>query len=262
MIVPKADSPDPGLIRRAWLVIGQFSLVALGLHAGADSLDDVTFSVLAGLDRAVDRLSAALLEWALAGLGYGSRTVAGVTSTLVEYFDDSSARAAAGIVALGIELLLALALALPVLFARRSTIDELREAARGIVHDFTLLRLALPIAILTSSFGGALMVAEQAESLAAEASFALYASHSTAWGFGAFGATCGFFATFLLLGVRGSIRTATYAHRAARADLDLGLPPWRRRARGKLALLAAPIAVLGAFHSLPIVRDLVAGVMP
>ncbi|MBI2373180.1 MAG: hypothetical protein HYV07_04210 [Deltaproteobacteria bacterium] len=260
--VAASDSKGPGVLRRLLLTLGQFSLVAVGLHAGADSLDDLATSALLGLDRGFDSTTTQLFGWLGSSLGYGPRSVERWSELVTGALDADDARRVGRGFALGIELLFALLLSLPVLFTRNGTRKELVESARGLGTDFTVLRLALPSAIVLSSLGGALIISQQAGNVLSEAAFGVYASHELVLSAGFFGALFAFLGTFLALGLRGAARTAVFAHRRANEDLRTERSSFSRRSRGTLLLAVIPLAWLGVAETLPIVSEIIAGIRP
>ena len=110
-----------GLVRlRDFLVpIALFSLVALGLHAGSDRLDDLAFRLLNGVDRFFDYVLSGAIKSVLGVFRVGPGTIARWSYAAISVIDIEEKRWAARVLALGVELLADVMLVWPVLRYRR-----------------------------------------------------------------------------------------------------------------------------------------------
>ncbi len=247
-----ADAPArPGLLLRPLLVLGLAALLLAGAHAAADRLDDLAFTVISGMDAVLDALSGALIE------------ALGPVIGLAEVDQLRWAQAAEGLidldqkivlargVALLLEALIALLLALPLLNPAigLATVDRVRVALSAMIHDPTALLLAAPTATLLAALAGSFVVAHELEAAArafiAERGLggALQLRLPVALGM------VGFLASSRL-GARASLRALVRARALSERDRERGKSVARRRARGLFLLVAALPAAAMAFFDL------------
>ena len=253
-------------LRWLFMPLGLFALVAVGVHAGADAVDDWLLAVFDWLDGRADRgLAAGLLALGeLFGVGGGSidRWVYRATS-LVD-LRERALLARWGAVAL--ELWVDFVLAVPLLGYRERQPPEpglearveLLRAARGLaaparedarallraaLRDPTLLRVALPLAAAATAVAGASRVASEVQA-------SLFGALAAALPPEIAGPGARFAAIFVLggvlvsLGGRAVAQAFCWAHRRAEEDRREGSSALRRRTRGLArAGVALPVAL-------------------
>jgi hypothetical protein len=239
---------------RVLLPLGLFSVLVVGLHVGSDRLDDHLFELFSFLDNLFDSASSFLLRTVLDALGVDPKTTALWIYRAIEWIDVDQKAELARVGALVVELTADFVLALPVFFHKYEGLKllELREQARRIFLDPTLLKFALPVAIFAAGLGGAFSVSREIQvwthsriaHSGIDADVANFIASST-----------GFIALALVLWrvlfplMLGAIE---YADRRARNDLATAIPLRKRRLRGlSTAFLALPVALI-AFFATPI----------
>ena len=153
-----------GLVRlRDFLVpIALFSLVALGLHAGSDRLDDLAFRLLNGIDRFFDYVLSGAIKSVLGVFRVGPGTIARWSYAAISVIDIEEKRWAARVLALGVELLADVMLVWPVLRYRRDR-TPWRQALPAPRTIRNVGAVFAPIAVALAGVAGAVVVAQQAQ---------------------------------------------------------------------------------------------------
>ncbi len=260
-LAPAQAPRDRGLLRRAALAVGLFALVVTGVHAGADQADDFVFELLSLIDRAVDGALARVIPVVMGWFGAEPLAVERAVLRALEWVDLDEKLAASRVVALVIELLVGLALAVPLVDPRapRASRVALGRALRDLVRDPTVLLWVGPLATGAASLAGLAVVASEIEGLARGAlgplALAPAAEALTARAL-AIGVTS---IVLVVLAARGVLRALVRADALSLADAQRARPALRRRLRGWLvALVALPLALLAASAALPSLGGLAA----
>ena len=239
-----------GLGRRV-VPLGLFALIAVGLHAGADRLDDHALVALNLLDAQVDRLGAAVLGWAMDLVGASPATIERWTFGFVEWVDMDTRDWLARLVALGFELAGDLFLAVPLFWHRhrdrpwRALLVELRR-------DPTLLRFVAPSSAALAAWAGALVIAREVQVVT-------YAGlESASWLSPYAGPGAGLVAAVALvlvgwrLGARVVSSAVSWSDHVGQRDVARGVSARRRRLRGwGVALVVFPVTVLAVMDAAP-----------
>ena len=153
-------------------------LLILGVHAGADLLDDVAYQLVDALDLLVDESVAAFLSWLASIGGMKLDEAARHAEAFASWADLPQKDRAALVLALAVELavdvaLLDLAWGTRRLHASsRGLLGGLVDSARELRASFRALdleRLAVLPTLLALALGGALVAARAAEGVAADA---------------------------------------------------------------------------------------------
>jgi len=253
------EVPDRGLIRRALLAIGLFCLVMTGIHAGADRADDTLFEIVSALDELIDGLLASAIPAVLGVFGVSPETGESWAFRALEAIDLDAKLGIARVLALFLEALVGLALALPLVDPRapRASRVALARAIRSLVLDPTLLLWAAPIAVGAASLAGTLVVIAEMETLA-RATVAPLELGPTAEALGARAVALAIgLVVITVLGVRGTGRALVRAEALSTADHMALRSRVRRRLRGLFtALIAVPLALFGAIAAVPAIGTL------
>lgn len=241
--------------RWLFMPLGLFALVAVGVHAGADAIDDVLLRFLDFADGLGDAVVGSLLESMCALFRLGPERAEAWSVTFAEWVGLRERAAAAKALAFAVEIAADVLIALPALgyeervaaAAPRLAAIEPRLVRRfstlvaAAFNDPTVLRIAGPLATVGVALAGACTVAREVQA----ATFgALYqVSVGLAAGFGRAAAIGALLAVVVALGGRAVARSLEHAHARAEADRLRGRTV-RRRARGLwTALLALPVGV-------------------
>lgn len=245
-----------GLFRGAFLPVGLFAVVAIGIHAGSDRVDDYSFLLFNFLDARLDDLLAWVITHLYGAIDVSVSTTAAHTFHAIDFIDLEVKAVAARWTALFVELGADLIFAIPI-FRHRSDGVKPLEVARKIYLDFTVLRLVAPLAALLASISGVLIVAQKVQVGTHQAVADLpYLS----LGAGRVAAVVGIVALALVawrLAVAVIASAATWADRRAELDRSRSVAVRRRRMRGVwTALVILPITFFAVFQATPIVATL------
>lgn len=257
---PPAEAQDRGWLGRAWLALGLFALVLTGVHAGADVVDDRAFEAVLALDRGADALATALIEGLAGLLGLAPATSEVWLVRALELVDDEAARQLGRALALGVEVLVALVLALPLVDPRAPQASRvaLARALRATFRDPTVLLWAAPLATAGASLAGLAVVATELEAggrallapLGLEADLEVLLTRLLAVGVTS--------VVLVVLAVRSALRAWVRAEALAAGDARRGRIGLARRLRGSLAmLLAVPVVAVAVRASAPVLAALV-----
>lgn len=140
-----------------------FGLVALGLHAGSDRLDDLAFIGIHAVDRVLDSIAAGVIQGVLPWVGVSEATVSRWTYAAVSAVDLEDKRWGSRVLALVVELAADAILVWPVLRYRRD-----RTAWRSMLSACSIRRAAFaplfaPVAVGLAGVAGAVAVAQQVQ---------------------------------------------------------------------------------------------------
>ncbi len=247
-----ADPPHrPSLLLRPLLVIGLAALLLAGAHAAADRLDDLAFTVISGMDAVLDALSSGLIEAFGPLLRLSSVDQQRWAQAAEGLIDLDRKIALARGVALLLEALIALLLALPLLNPGigLATVERVRVALSAMLHDPTALLLAAPTATLLAALAGGFVVAHELEAATrafiAERGLSTEVQRQLPVALGLVG-----FLASSRLGARASLRALVRARALSERDRERGKSVARRRARGLFLLVAALPAAAMAFFDL------------
>lgn len=237
-----------GLFRGVFLPFGLFAIVAIGIHAGSDRVDDYGFVAYNFVDARLDELFTWLIRVVYRAFDVGPATIASHTFYAIDLVDLEVKDAAARWTALFVELGADLVFAIPI-FRHRD--DEVRvvELVVRTYRDFTLLRVVAPLGAMLASIAGVTIVAQTVQ-VATHGALA-HVPHAARYA-GAVAACAGLFALLLVtwrLGRSVITAAARWADRRAEAD-KTKVPPRRRRLRGlSIAIVVLPVTFFAVFQS-------------
>ncbi|MEQ8280838.1 MAG: hypothetical protein RMA76_35685 [Deltaproteobacteria bacterium] len=245
-----------GLFRGLFLPVGLFAVVAIGIHAGSDRVDDLSFVLFNFFDARLDDLLAWLIQNVYGALDVSVSTTAAHTFKAIDFIDLEVKAWAARWTALLVELGADLIFAIPI-FRHRTDDVPILDNLRKLYLDFTVLRLVAPLAALLASISGVVIVAQKVQVGTHEAVKSLpYLS----LGAGRVAAVVGIVALVLVtwrLATNVVKSAAAWADRRAEADRAASIPMRHRRMRGVwTALVILPITFFAVFASTPIVATL------
>lgn len=253
-LAPAEAPPDRGLLRRAALAIGVFALVITGVHAGADRVDDLVFELVSAVDRAIDGVLAQVVAAALGWVDTPAEEVERAVLRALELVDLDEKLAASRVVALILELIVGLALAVPLVDPRapRASRVALARALRNLARDPTVLLWAGPAATGAASLAGLAVVAAELETLARAAVTPIGLVPAVEALGGRIFAIAVAAIVLVVIAMRGVARALVRADALSAADVRALVPAARRRLRGlAVAFVALPVAALAVADALP-----------
>lgn len=235
---------------------GLFAVIAVGLHAGADRVDDYARLVIDALDARLDAWGAQALSWLFDAVEVGPKRAQRWVFGFIDFIDLDARDWMARATALGVELLADLTLALPLFFHRHGQ-RTWKQKARDVLHDPTLLRLLAPLAALLASVAGVLTIS-------LELQVVLHALVEDLSGLPRLAElVASAFAGLVLLLVMSRLMTrlvlgaVSWADRVAEKDRGEDKPVWRRRLRGwGLAVCVVPVTLLAVVEAVPLLPTL------
>lgn len=245
-----------GLFRGIFLPFGLFAIVAVGIHAGSDCVDNYSFVLYNFLDARLDDLLTFVITRAYGLFDISVQTTATHTFKVVDFIDldvkDWAARWTALLVELGADLIFAIPI-----FRHQSDGTPLREFARRTWQDFTILRAVAPLAAVFASISGVLVIAREVQ--VATHTMIVGAPYITRYATkGA--AAVGIIALILVtwrLGAAVAGAAMNWADRRAKLDKERFVTERRRRSRGAItAAIILPITFLAVFQATPIIPTL------
>lgn len=236
--------------------LGVFAVLAVGLHAGADRLDDALLVALGLVDAQVDLYGARILGALFAALEVGPTTIERWVATFVDGIGLEILESVARVLALGIELLADLIFAIPLLLPRGEA-RPLKDVLRSMVKDPTLFRWVAPLSAGFASLAGVLTIATHLQVLVYASVQDLSALPRLAeLSASALGALV-LVLTAWRLWVRAILASVHWADRLAVRDTTREVPMLRRRLRGWLiTLVVFPVTVLAVFEAVPLLPTL------
>lgn len=240
---------------------GLFAVLAVGLHAGADRVDDRIFVLIHAVDGLVDRAGSAALTWGLGVFDASPTTVERWTFAFVDAVDLETKDVLSRWGALVLELVAVVLLTAPLLVARREGPSP-RALARNLRADPTVLRVVAPLTAGLAAWAGTLVVAAELSGAVHAGLEAQASGQVTAWATRVVAA-----ALVGLLGVRfggrAVVRAAAWSDRVGRnMQLKLQSRPRRILKGWALLVLVFPITWLAVFEAVPpfaTLRALMAG---
>jgi hypothetical protein len=253
------DTLGPLSGRGRWAALGLFALVAIGLHAGADRLDDRVFVLLNLLDGALDALFTAVIRGVGGRLGLEPGRVERGVVAAIEWIDLDAKVKEARRVAILVELASTLALGLPLLFLRGGSppLGGDRAALRRALRDPTLLRLGLPIAVGLATLAGSFTLGREVFVAVHDALLRLSLPDAIASGLARALGVLVLSGALWFLGARGVAGAVRLADARGERDLSRLVPTRRRRLRGLfVAGCALPVAALAVLEGTPIFETL------
>lgn len=248
-----APAQGPGRLA----VIGMFALVCVGIHAGADRLDDRAFVLIHFVDGLLDAVTAGFIRVVWGFFEVSPETIAAHQFAAVDWIDlDDKIREAKHVALLG-ELIAAFLLALPVLQLGRIEIPQggLRGALTRSAKDPTLLRWTLPIAIVLAATAGAVAVTSELNAASYGLVFEVSDSKVAASWVARIVGVVTLVSSAWFLGARAFVRAVERADRIARNDTVRMIKPRQRRLRGAwTAVLALPVAFIAFIEGTPLLE--------
>lgn len=247
---PSFFSAAGGFFGRVLLPLGLFSVLVVGLHVGSDRIDDHLFELFSLLDAGFDAAVIFLIREGGALVGLDARTISEWTYRAIELIDADEKTQMARTGALVVELAADFVLALPVFVHRRegTNILLLRDQARRIFRDPTLLKLSLPVAVLAAGLGGTISICREIQVLV-HARIAHWSLAPEVLNF--LPAAAGFTALALVswrILFPLLVGAIDYADRRANDDRQAVVPVKKRRLRGLVTtFVALPVALVALF---------------
>lgn len=246
-----------GLFRGLFLPFGLFAIVAVGIHAGSDCVDNHAFSLYNFFDARFDELLTWLIVRVYGFMDVGVQLTATHTFKAVDFIDldvkDAAARWTALLVELGADLIFAFPI-----FRHRPDGTPLVEFARRTYQDPTVLRVAAPLGAIFASIAGVLVIAREIQ-VATHGMLAGQPVQISQFGTQA-AAIAGIIALVLVtwrLGGNALGAAARWADRRAKIDRERFSTPRRRKMRGLVtAGIILPITFLAVFQATPIIPTL------
>lgn len=242
-------------IGRALVPVGLFALLAVGIHAGCDRVDDRLFALLNFVDAVLDQGLGAAITWVMQVFDAAPQTIARTTFKVADFVDLEVKDAASRWLALALEIVLDVLLAVPI-FLHRDRGRSLIALAQDTFRDFTLLRLVAPASVVAVSVSGALVAARAVQvglhgwwvtesfDKPAELASAILAATALVL----------IVARLFIPAVRSAI---CWADTRAEKDKAAELAPWRRRVRGwGLGLFVLPVAFYAITEGAPLAATL------
>ena len=260
-----------GGVRWAFMPLGLFALVAVGIHAGADALDDRILVALDWADGQVDQLLAFLIHGVSANLlGFSKAAVESQIFTACDFVGLKERESLAKALALVLELFADLVLAFPALgyseeraptalphavaVPKRVKAAGLGRSLELLVNTFkdpTVLRVVLPLATLLVAVAGACTIAREVETTAFGAIRAVVTLPGIASSLSRLTGIVVLGAVFVSLGGRALGRSLEHAFKVGEADPRAR--PVARRLRGWLpSTVIIPLSVAAALHGAPL----------
>lgn len=238
-----------GHLRGLFLPFGLFALVAVGVHVGCDRLDDQAFVALSTLDAITDATLVSILRWAGELFGASGASIEAWTYRAVDLVDVDAKQWLARWIAVALELVTDVVLALPVFLHRNlpASARALGVLVKKSFADPTVLRVAAPIASACACLAGAFAISREAQVLthSVASGLAVMSEHRDLATLAA--SIAGYLALCVVLWRLGAVvvlGALTYADgRATRDALDV-VGQKKRRLRGWFtAFVALPIAI-------------------
>ncbi len=243
--------------RWLFMPMGLFALIAVGVHSGADVLNNTILRLLDALSGVLVGAVAALLDGLCGLLRLGPERADAWTEAFGDLVGLPQRAALAKVVAFLLELGVDFLVALPALgYRERSPLNQRLKALQpkafrrfstlvaATVADPTVLRVAAPLATLSVVIAGSSVVAREVQASVFGTLHGL--STGLASSAGRITAFAALVATLVSLGGRAVARSVEYAHVRGEEDRS-AVRPARRRVRGvATALFAVPVG-LAAF---------------
>ncbi len=253
-----------GSLRWLFMPLGLFATVAVGVHAGADAVDDWLLTAFDWLDGRCDRALAALLLAAGDLFGVEASRIDGWVFGAASVVDLRERALLARWGAVALELGLDAGLALPVLAYRErestptalqdrarqilagrglagNRREDLRELLRAVLRDPTPMRLLLPPIIALVAIAAASRIASEVQAVTFS-SLSLILSVATAGTVARFAALLALGGVLVSLGGRATLQALFWAHKRAETAQREGRSTFSRRSAG-LVLLAISLPV-------------------
>jgi len=158
--------------------LGMFALVAVGLHAGANQLDDEIFFVLNAIDQFFDQMLTGIIKTIEAWFPVSAESSNRAIYKVVEFVDLDTKKTAAQYLALIGELAAVIMLALPLLWPQIQAPPEgYRPFSQRWWTDPSFARYGVPLAVAAAAISGLLVITNTTQS-ASHAFFVNQLGHS------------------------------------------------------------------------------------
>lgn len=230
-----------GRFRGFFLPFGLFAILAVGIHSGADHIDDATFAGLNFFDGLLDDLLTRVVGGLWRFFGASQATTQAAIYEAVDLIDLEVKDQAARFVALMVELVADVLLAVPC-FRFREKAVSLAGVVKKTLKDPTVLRISAPVAAVMASIAGVSIITREIQVVTNARLLEIEASASFAgWIASAFGVLALVLVTWRL-GWVVAVATARWAESRAIDDQRNQVSVRKRRFRGWVtALMALPI---------------------
>ncbi len=243
-------------VGRLLVPVGLFAVIAVGLHAGADRVDDYARLAIDALDARMDAWGAQALSWLFDALEVGPKRAQRWVFGFIDFVDLDARDWMARATALMVELLADLILALPLFFHRHGQ-RTFKQKMHDVLRDPTLLRILAPVAALLASVAGVLTICRELQVL-------LHALVEDLSGLPRLAelvaSVCAGLVLVLVLSrlmTRIVLGALSWADRVSEKDRSQQRPTWRRRLRGwGLAVLVVPVTLLAVVEAVPLLPTL------
>jgi hypothetical protein len=242
-------------LRGFYLPFGLFAVVAVGIHAGGDRVDDLAFVLYNRIDAIADASISGLLGFLGELFGVSAKRLDAAVFWAIDFIDLERKSLLARFTALVVELGADVILALPVFLGRRED-HTLQRVWLHVRRDPTILRIVAPLDAGMAAISGILVIAREAQA-GAFATFDRLLPASTSASLASFAATIALFLVALRLALPVVLAAARWADLQAEQDAIDGRSIAERRRRGWLtALIALPVTWLAVFEATPLLGTL------
>ena len=242
-----------GRFRAFFVPFGLFAILAIGIHSGSDHIDDLNYAWLNLIDSVFDELLAAIIRPVWEFFGASDVTTQAAIFWAVDLVDLELKDQFARLVALIVELLADVMLALPVFLYREREIS-IRGTIRKTMKDPTILRVVAPISGALASVAGVMIITREIQ-VATNAELLSIRAASTFAGWVA--SAAGLLALVLVtwrLGWVVTVAAIRWAESRALVDERNQVPKKQRRLRGWFtALIALPISVFAFIDAIAVI---------
>ena len=249
---------DPTAGTTLLAALGMAALVIVGVHVGADRLDDRLFGLLSILDGAADAWSSLMIRWVGGGLDVGAGTIERAVFRVSDLIDLEAKITGSRVLALAVELCADLILVVPLFVARGiGERGALLRALIGTLRDPTLLRFVAPLAIAGAALAGLHAGGRELQSGVYTQLRELRLAAGPAAGAARVIGLGGLALMTWYLAVPAWVRAVIRSDRVAARDRAQGASAWARRLRGKwTAAVALPVVVLALIEGTPLIAGL------
>lgn len=242
-----------GRFRSFFVPFGLFAILAIGIHSGSDHIDDVTYAFLNVIDTLLDGLLAAVIRPVWKFFGARDATVQAAIFWAVDLIDLEIKDQLARLVALMVELLADVMLALPVFLYREREIS-LRGVLQKTMQDPSVLRVVAPISGALASLAGVLIITREIQVFTNAELLSIRAAGSFA---GWVASAAGLLALVLVswrLGWVVTVAAIRWAESRAIEDERNRIPKKKRRLRGWFtAIIALPISLFAFIDAIGVI---------
>jgi hypothetical protein len=242
-----------GRFRSLFVPFGLFAVLAIGIHSGSDHIDDVTYACLNVVDSICDDILAAIIRPVWKFFGARDATVQAAIFWAVDLIDLEMKDQVARFIALVVELLADLVLALPVFFYRERDIS-IRGFLEKTAKDPTVLRVVAPISGALASVAGVLIITREIQVVTNAELLSIHAASGFAGWVASAAGLCALVLVTWRLGWMVTVAAIRWAESRAIEDERNRVPKKQRVMRGWFtAAIALPISVFAFIDAVAVI---------